>query len=370
MIRLHIARQRLANQHLVVPTAAEPADVVRRLGAVQAQDYPGAKWAVALRTRNAVDGTVEQALTDGSIIRTHVLRPTWHFVTPAETRWMLALTAPRVSAAMVYSDRKLEFDDAVFRRSDAVLMRVLRGRKQLTRAELAQVLRRERIDVTGSQRLAHLLMRAELDGIVCGGARRGKKFTYALLDERVPLAVSLDRDEALLELTRRYFATRGPATANDFAWWSGLTVADATKGVQMADPNLERAVVDGQTYWFEPATRSRSKTSPTAHLLPNYDEYFIGFKDRGAIGQRLKSSEIVTGGDALTAHVIIVDGQLVGGWRRTVEKKAVVVELRLLTRLSDAEERAVAAVAKAYGDFLELPVELRGLRSSRGRDVT
>lgn len=367
MSRDDIARRRLANQHLTAATLATPADVVRLLGAVQAQDYAGAKWAIALRTRGTVDGIVEQALTDGSIIRTHVLRPTWHFVAPADIRWMLALTAPRVKAAMAYYDRKLELDDALFRRSNAAIARALRDGKQLTRAELAEVLRRARIDVTGSQRLGHLMLRAELDGVVCSGARRGKQFTYALLEERVPPAAALDRDEALLELTKRYFATRGPATSKDFAWWSGLTVADAMKGVEMAGAALKREVVDDHVYWSDPSMRLRTRQSPTAYLLPNYDEYFIGFKDRSAIGQRLTSSELVTGGDALTTHVVVVDGQLVGGWKRTVTTKAVVLELSLLTRLAKLEERAVGAAADAYGRFLQLPVELRGLRSASMR---
>ena len=357
-----IARRRLAGQHLTAPTLAGPADVVRRLGAVQAQDYPGAKWAVALRTRGIVaDSVVEQAVADGSIVRTHVLRPTWHFVAPADIRWMLALTAPRVSAAMAHYNRKLELDAVVFRRSNAALTRALRDGQQLTRAELAAVLRRARIGVDGSQRLGHLMMQAELDAVVCSGARRGKQFTYALLEERVPAAPTLDRDEALLELTKRYFATRSPATPYDFAWWSGLTVADATKGIQMASPALEREVLGGRVYWSDPSAESASTASLTAHLLPNYDEYFIGFKDRSAIGQRLKSSELVTGGDALTAHVVAVDGQLVGGWRRTLTKQGVAVELKLLTRLTSAEERAVELAARAYGEFLDLPMQLRGL---------
>ena len=365
MTRVDIARRRLANQHLVAPALRTPADVVRVLGAVQAQDYAGAKWAIAQRTRGVVDRAVEQAMTEGSILRTHVLRPTWHFVTPADIRWMLALTAPRVKATMAYYDRKLELDEALLRRSTRAIMRALRDGKQLTRAEIAQILRRARIDVTGSQRLGHILLRPELDGIICSGARRGKQFTYALLEERVPPVRPLDRDEALLELTRRYFATRGPATPNDFAWWSGLTVADAKRGIEMVGGALEREVIDGRTYWSDPTTRSPSKKGPIVHLLPNYDEYFIGFKDRSAIGERLKSAELVTGGDALIAHVVSVDGQLVGGWKRTVTKEGVIVELHLLTRLSAAERRAVDAAAHAYGDFLGLPVELRGLASPR-----
>jgi Winged helix DNA-binding domain len=363
---LEIARRRLASQRLTTPTVTDPAEIVRLLGAVQSQDYAGAKWALAMRARGASDATIERAFADGSIVRTHVLRPTWHFVTPADIRWMLALTAPRVKAAMAYYDRKLELDDAVFRRSNAAIIQALRDGKQLTRAELGETLRRGRIDVTGSQRLGHLLLRAELDGIVCSGARRGKQFTYALLDERVPPTAPVGRDEALLELTRRYFTTRGPATANDFAWWSGLTVADAKRGIEITGSALEREVIDDRTYWADPTARRPGKRSPAAYLLPNYDEYFIGFKDRGAIGVRLKSSELVTGGDALTAHVVIVDGQLVGGWKRTLTRNAVLVELKLLTRLSDAERRAVHEASQAYGTFLGLPVELHGLDSRQG----
>jgi hypothetical protein len=359
MTPLDIARRRLANQQLLAPILTEPTEVVRRLGAVQAQDYAGAKWAVGMRTRGASDAAVEQALSDGSILRTHVLRPTWHFVTPADIRWMLVLTAPRIKAAMAYYDRKLGLDDAVFRRSNTAVTRALRDAKQLTRAELARVLRRARVDVTGSQRLGHLLMRAELEGIVCSGARRGKQGTYALLEERAAPAVVLDRDAALLKLTRRYFATRGPATVQDFAWWSGLTLADASRGVQIAGRRLEREVIGDETYWVDPSARSPRRRSATAHLLPNYDEYFIGFKNRSAIAKRLNST--VTGGDAPTAHVIVVDGQLVGGWRRTFTKTAVVVELRLFARLSESEKGAVVVAAEAFGDFLDLPVELRGL---------
>ncbi len=354
-----IALRRLVNQHLAAPTITTPAELVRALGAVQAQDYSGAKWGIGLRTRGVTDADVERAMTDGSIVRTHVLRPTWHFVAPADIRWMLALTAPRVKAATASYDRKLGLDDSIFRRTNAALTRALRDGTRLTRTELAHALRRARVDATGTQRLAHLVMRAELDGVVCSGGRRGKQFTYALLEERVPPAAPLDRDEALLELTKRYFATRSPATARDFAWWSGLTVGDATRGIQMAGPSLEREVVGDRAYWVDPSLRARSTTPPTAHLLPNYDEYFIGFRDRGAIGRRLQSVDLVTGGDALTAYVVAVDGQLVGGWKRALKKKAVVVELRLLTRLTAAEERAVASAAEAYGRFAELPVELR-----------
>ena len=332
--------------------------MVRALGAVQAQDYGGAKWALAQRTRGATDAEIEREISLGSILRTHVLRPTWHFVVPQDIRWMLALTAPRVRAAMAYYDRKLELDAAVFRRSNKALIKALTGGTHLTRAGLGKVLERANIGITWGQRLGHLMLRAELDAVVCSGPRRGKQFTYALLEERVPPAARVERDEALLELTCRYFSTRGPATGLDFAWWSGLTMSDVKRGLQVAGQKLKHSTIDGRDLWF--AERTVPKASPSVHLLPNYDEYFIGYKDRSAIGQRLGSAKAVTGGNALIAHVVFVDGQLVGGWRRVLEKQAVVVELELVTRLTRVERARVAAAARRFGEFLELPVTLRG----------
>jgi hypothetical protein len=353
-----ISRQRLANQHLVGERLAKPADVVAKLGAVQAQDYTGAKWAIAQRTRGAVDATVEQALVDGSIIRTHLLRPTWHFVTPADIRWMLALTAPRVRAAIAFQTRWLELDKAALRRSGHALTGALQGGKALTRAELSQVLAQAGLSVAGEQRLGNFLMHAELEGIVCSGARRGKQFTYALLDERVPVTAPMERDEALLRLTSIYFATRGPATPADFAWWSGLTVADAKNGVHLAGSSLEQAVVDGRTYWFARSARAAGIPSPTVHLLPNFDEYSVAYRDRSLLAERLKKSGIDVRNDKSLSNIIVVDGQLVGTWKRTFRKDAIALEARLLTTVSRGERKAIAAAATKYSEFLEMRVEL------------
>ncbi len=356
---------RLANQFLTTTGPKRASDVVRALGAVQAQDYAGAKWALAQRVRGATHVDIEREIDGGSILRTHVLRPTWHFVAPEDIRWMLALTAPRVSTAMAYYNRRLELDAAVFRRSNAVLTKALAGGKSLTRGELKGSLERAGIPITTGQRLGHLMMQAELDAVICSGPRRGKQFTYALLDERAPPTATKDRDEALLELTRRYFATRGPATVRDFAWWSGLTVADVKRGIDIAGRELQQIALDGGTYWLGAGRARRPKRSPSAHLLPNYDEYFIGFKDRSAIVQRLVDAKAVTAGNALLAHVVFVDGQLVGGWTRSVEKKSIVVTLTLQARLNAAERKRVAAAARAFGEFLNVPVELRSAGNYR-----
>jgi hypothetical protein len=187
MARPDIAHQRLINQHIAAAPFEKPSDVVNWLVAVQAQDYFGAKWALGLRLQDAHDAEIDRAFNAGSILRTHVMRPTWHFVMPTDIRWLLALTAPRVHAVNAHRYRELELDDATLKRSRKVLTKALQGEKQLTRDELRDALQAAKIAADG-QRLAYIVMAAELDGLICSGARRGKQFTYALLDERVPPA--------------------------------------------------------------------------------------------------------------------------------------------------------------------------------------
>lgn len=215
--------QRLYNQHLAGSQLEKPEDVVRRLGAVQAQDYPAAKWSVAERTRRISDIQLDRAFAGGTILRTHMMRPTWHFVTAADIRWMLKLTGPRVNTAIGSYYRKMKLDDAVFERSHAAIAAALRGGKHLTRAELSSALRHAGVTSAKDDRmrLSFIMLRAELDGLVCSGPRVGKQFTYALLEDRVPRAAVLDREEARAELARRYFMSHGPATLKDFRWWSG-----------------------------------------------------------------------------------------------------------------------------------------------------
>src|SRR5438105_8413535 len=235
MSPIDVCRQRLSAQHLVKQELEKASDVVQLFGAVQAQDYAMAKWGIAQRTRGASDTAVEKEISDGAILRTHVLRPTWHFVAPADIRWMLALTAPRVKALLAHHDRELALDAAVLRRSRAVLTKALKDGKQFTRAELSRALTKGGVRADGTLRLAHLMIHAELDGLICSGSRRGKQFTYALLEERVPPARKVERAASLHELAIPYFSTRGPATEDDFAWWSGLTKADAKSAAYSAE---------------------------------------------------------------------------------------------------------------------------------------
>ncbi|HEX5809272.1 MAG TPA: winged helix DNA-binding domain-containing protein [Anaerolineales bacterium] len=354
---LDIPRYRLHHQFLSTTNLTEPSQVVSRLGAIQAQDYAGAKWALALRLKSdKTDADLDTAFNEGSILRTHILRPTWHFVAPEDIRWMLELTAGRVHAANAFMYRQLGLDRDTLRKSYKVLEKALRGGKQLSRPELGTALQKAGIVAEG-QRLGYFMMSAELDGIICSGGRRGKQFTYALLEERAPNARTLPPEEALAELTRRYFATRAPATLQDFAWWSGLTLKSAKQGIEMARSQFVSEVVEGKTYWLDRSTSPVKIESPSAHLLPNYDEYFIGFRDRSAIGKLVSPLHPQKNSVALNAHIVTLDGQIVGGWRRTLKKDAVVIEWKPITGLSRAQVQAIVAAANRYGKFMDLAVE-------------
>jgi hypothetical protein len=270
---------------------------------------------------------------------------------------MLELSGPRVHAVNGFMYRQQGLDRTVIKKSYAVLEKALQGRKQLTRIELGSIFEQAGIEDAQGIRLSYFMMSAELDGIICSGERRGKQFTYALLEERVPQVKALTREEALVELTRRYFATRGPATLHDFSWWSGLTMVDARNGIEALKSQFVGEVIDGKTYWLDRSVSPVIEKSPTAHVLPNYDEYFIGFKDRSAIGQVASQAGIKSDDPSFLAHVIILDGQLVGGWKRTILKEGVQVQCVLITKLTKAQKHAVDQAASEYGEFLQLHVE-------------
>jgi hypothetical protein len=301
--------------------------------------------------QGVTDGDIEQALTDGAILRTHIMRPTWHFVTSADIRWMLALTAPRVNATNASYYRKLELDDTLFTCSNAALAKALQGGKQLTRPELVSVLQQAGITADDILRFTLIVMRAELDGIICSGARRGKQFTYALLDERAPQARTLDYHEALAEFLLRYFTSHGPATLQDFVWWSGLATAEARVGLEMVKSQFMHEEIDGQTYWFATSTPLANALPQTAYLLPNFDEYTVGYTDRSALFD-ISHAKKFDGRNNILSNVMVLDGQIVGTWTRTIKKDAVMITPNLFIPLNEAETRAFAASANRYGAFL------------------
>jgi Winged helix DNA-binding domain len=355
----HLVRQRLVNQGLAASTFRDARDVVDWFGAVQAQDFQGAKWALGLRARAASDASVEAAYNAGDILRTHVLRPTWHFVTPADIRWLVALTGPRIIARMAPRHRQLELDSATIVRSCRTLERAL-SKADLTRRELTAVLERAGIRLT-PQRLSHLLMISELEGRICSGPLREGRLTHALTDRRAPASPALPREEALAVLAQRYFRSHGPATLADFSWWSGLTIREARAAVEVAgDSVAEDALVRGA---YRPAGKARRPRAPRprASLLPNFDEYLVAYRDRSAI----LGGHVVDPWDTL-ANTLIVDGLAAGGWRVRRVKDALAVEVAARRRLSGDEIDRVAHAVARYGSFLRQPVTFeRRPRSAR-----
>jgi hypothetical protein len=347
---------RLRNQQLIGSTRRKPAQVVSWLCAMQAQDYPAAKWAIGLRAPGIQDADVDQAFNDGQILRTHVLRPTWHFVAPEDIRWMLALSGPRVHALNMHYYRQAGLDAKILNKSCAMIHRMLEGRKTLTRTEIATHLTRAKIPADGLK-LAYLVMQAELAGVICSGPRRGKQFTYALLDERVPKTQPRTPEESLAELAKRYFASHGPATVRDFAWWSGLTSKTAQQAIASVRPALESSTISGLTHWSAEDSRPASK-GLVAMLLPNYDEYLIAYKERAAFVDQARAANVVARSGGALANHLMIDGRLAGGWSRTISSNTVQVEVAPYKKLTPAQARAVSNAAECYGEYLGLRAEL------------
>ncbi len=361
MTPFDITQRRLYNQHLLRPSLTTPQAVVSWLVAVQSQDYAGAKWSVGQRMLTATDVVIDQAFNEGAILRTHVLRPTWHFVAPADIRWLLMLTAPRVQTLNGTMYRQTGLDQVALNQSATAIAQALQGGNALTRDELRDHWQQAGMDTTNLLRVTYMVMWAELEQIICSGPRRGKQFTYMLLDERVPAAAPLTYDEALTELSRRYFRSRGPATPADFAKWSGLTLTEARNGLEAVRGELEPVDIAGQTYWMPPLEPPEPPPTSQAYLLSIYDEMVSSYKDRSAIGEAEVGVKLLAMGNALT-NILLLDGQIVGAFRRELKPKQALVELNLFRTLTAEEYEAVVAAANQYSSFLQLPVQLTGTK--------
>ena len=352
MTRPNIILHRLINQQIAESKFTKPGEIVSWLVAMQAQDFAMAKWAIGLRLPGSNEADIQKAFDEGTILRTHLMRPTWHFITPADIRWLLALTAPRVNVVSAYYYRKCELDAKVFKRSNQAITKALEGGKHLTRTSLKTALERKKI-LTDVQRLSHIMLRAELDGVICSGPRQGRQFTYALLEERVPATKALDREEALAIFANRYFASRGPASIRDFVWWSGLGIREAKAGIAALGKEFTSEETDGTSYIFLPASLKNKENLQSTFLMPDYDEYGISYKNRSA----LFDPKIITQERLLKnigyRHILVINGVIAGTWSRIMEKNVVVVETTPFKSLSKTKEKSVANAVKSYTCFLQ-----------------
>lgn len=345
-----IAFLRLQNQHIREQALASPQALVSWHGAMQAQDYNNAKWAVGLRLLNGSDAIVENAVNAGEIIRTHVLRPTWHLVTPADLRWMLRLSAPQIFSQSGSRRRELGLDASTLKKSNDLIARALEGGKHLTREEIFQALEQGGI-TTDQHRIIHIMMQAELDGVVCSGARRGKEQTYALIHERVAPAPMPAREEQLALLARRYFISHAPATLQDFAWWSGLKTGDAKTALEMIKPELKSFQLDALTYWMPKEMELPEAAAKSLYLLPAFDEFLISYKERGASIDPAHTPKVFTV-NGIFKPVVVVNGRVAGIWTKTEKRQHVELQADLFTKLSDKELSEMEHATARFGAYL------------------
>lgn len=350
MTHIEIATLRLHHQQITQTTFTHAAEVVGWMGAMQAQDYAHAKWAIGLRLPGSTEADIEQAIDRGEIVRTHLLRPTWHFVAAGDVRWMLALSAPQIKGLVAPMNRQLGLDADVFVRGLDLMAKALEGHRHLTREELMAELRQAGIP-TDDLRSAHLMFGAELDGLVCNGIRRGKQLTYALLEERIPAARMLDRPAAIAELARRYFGSHAPATLHDFHWWSGLKMGDARAGLEAIQPSLLSEIVDGRTYWWPADWKMPAAGPMTLYLLPAFDEFLVSYKDRSASLDPSRRVQTITG-NGIFKPVVLKNGWVDGIWQRTVVKDRVAIQLQLFEPFGAAEQAAYEREAARFAAFL------------------
>ncbi len=350
-----IAAQRLRQQGISTPLGDDPATTVRHLLAVQAQDYYGSLWAVGLRTSGAREADIEQAIADGRIVRTWPMRGTLHLVAPEDARWMLALMASRaLDRDRARQERDFGLDARTTGRCAEVVTRQLEGGKRMTRGALYAALAERKIDTDGPRGL-HILGRLAHEGLVCQGPREGKQPTFVLLEEWVPPARPRDRDDALAELARRYFTGHGPATVQDLAWWSGLTLRDAQAAVENAKAVLSHQDHDGARYWFVESTRPPAPAAPAVHLLPPFDEYLVGYKDRGAALDAAHHRQVI-GINGLVSPSVVVDGRVGALWKRTLGRQGATLALTPLHPLRKRDQAALARTVARYGAFIGQPV--------------
>lgn len=353
-----IALSRLKSQQITQAEFQTVKDVVGWMGAIQAQDYAMAKWAIGVRLPGSTDKQIQAAVDQGEIIRTHVLRPTWHLVSPDAIYWMLELTAPRIKASLKSRHKELGLTEAIFSKSNDIFSKALCGNNHLTRAELVSELMRANIE-TGNNRSSHILLMAELDGLICSGASKGEKQTYALLADRVRKVRAISTDEARANLALKYFSSHGPASLYDFIWWSGFTVSQARQTLEMVKPSLIAETAGLQTlFWISQSeTFPKKNREASLQLLPAYDEFIIGYTDRSAM-LTLEDHQKSISRNGLFKPVIIFNGQVIGLWKRVINKEKVLIELDFFKNHGKSLKRLVHKASENLGHFLEKQPEI------------
>lgn len=350
-----IPYRRMHNLHIAGGRLNQGEQVVQQLGALQAQDYHQALWAIGMRTLSATAADIEQIIEDRKIVLTWTMRGTIHFVHPENVRWMLKHLASRLLAQDGRRLQQLELNQEIIERCRLIIYDALQGNKRISRPDLMQLLEENGFH-TKNQRGYHLLWYLAQSGHICLGPREGKQQTFVLLEEWVPAAKDLEKSEALALLAERYFTSHGPATVQDLAWWAGITLTDARQGVEAIRSRLVLEKIGEQEYWTADNAPARTiHEVPTVYLLPGYDEYLLGYKDRSAVLNGAHAPHVVPGNNGVFMPTIVIDGQVSGIWKRTMKSKGIDIEFNLFAPRKDREEHIIEAAGR-YCGFMGLPL--------------
>lgn len=352
-----ITHRRLANQLISASDCRRPEEVVTVLGAIQAQDYAGALWSIGLRLQNVTEEDVENAVAERKIVRSWPMRGTLHFVAATDIHWILDLLAPQIVARRIHLARDLELDAATLVRCEKLFVRELRGQRRLTRDALMKLLERNKISIA-NQRGYHILWHLAQEKVICFGPRAGKQHTFVLLDEWIPAGRKKDRDVALAEIARRYFTGHGPATLQDFAAWTGLSAADARAALDSVASRLSHETKDGKDYWMAHNPAKIQPAPSGGFLLPGFDEYLLGYKDRSAALDPQHVPKVIPANNGRFLPTIVLDGCVAGTWQREIKRGKLTITLSPFKRLKKTETQAVIPAAKQCGQFLGLSVEV------------
>ncbi len=348
-----VGMRRLVSQRVTGEKCETPEAVVRWMGAIQAQDYHQALWAIGSRMRSATVTDVETALATGKIIRTWPMRGTLHFVPAEDARWMLKLCASRVLVGHRRRMQQLGLTEDVIARCETLFVNALSGGNRWTRSDLMRLATDTGISIEG-QRGYHILGHMAHTGVICLGPMEGKQQTFVMLDEWVPHSRNLARDEALAELVWRFFASHGPATEEDFARWTGLTLTATREALAMVNSKLVSVEIDDRTYWVTDNNRA-FPANKTANLLPGFDEYVIGYRDRSAVLADEYGGKVVPGNNGIFQPVIVVEGRIIGTWKRKLKRKSIDMIL-LPFQPCEEFENEISAAVRTYSDFMRLPI--------------
>lgn len=349
-----ISHHRLISQKLYKTSQNSPQEIVRHLGAMQAQDYAMAKWAIGSRC-DASEREIEEAINSAQIIRTHILRPTWHFVSADDIYWMLDVSAPQVKRFTTSAAKKYGFDDKKLDQANTEIEKLLSGNNHLTRDEIMQELN---IKKTSSEDFlsAAIMMNAELDGLVCNGKMKGKQITYALLEERVPKPkTKLTKEEALAKLAKRYFESHGPATLLDFSWWSGFPPTTSKLALNSIESELNSVEIENQTYWFGTDFSDENSFRESVHFLPAFDEILISYKTREA-SILLEHQPKAFTNNGIFKPVILENGKVIGTWKRTIKKDHAKIETQFFNETETSKKEILFEGIKAFENYLETKI--------------